>query len=159
MSGTGTAVGQPDNYHADAETLIRRWFDEVWNKGMAQSIDELFPETSVMWGINRPQDRSQGPAEFKKFYHQLRSAFSNINFALDQVVQQDDTAFARWTATMTHAGEGLPVPASNAKLTIAGMSAIKVLDGIIVEGWNVWDQIGMARQLGTLEGLPTQIFP
>jgi hypothetical protein len=30
---------------------------------------------------------------------------------------------------------------------------------MIVEGWNVWDQIGMARQLGVLSGHAATLFP
>jgi SnoaL-like polyketide cyclase len=107
----------------DAATLIRRWLDEVWNKGMSEAIDELFPQHAVMWGVGRPEAASQGPAEFKEFYAGLRSACPDVKITLDQVVQEGDTAFARWTAIMTHTGEGLGIPATNRQLKICGMSA------------------------------------
>jgi predicted ester cyclase len=99
-NGAATSLEQPG-----AATLMRQWFDEVWNKGMAESIDELFPDHAVMWGVGRPEMRSQGAAEFKKFYQQMRSACPDVKIELDQVVEQGDTAFARWTATMTNTGE------------------------------------------------------
>jgi predicted ester cyclase len=142
----------------DAAALIRRWFDEVWNKGMVATIDELFPQTSVMWGVGRPEIASRGPTEFKAFYRALRTACPDAQIHLEQVVQEGDTAFARWTATMTHTGEGLGIPPTNKKLKLCGMSACKVRDGIIVEGWNNWDQVGMARELGVLEGHAAVLF-
>jgi steroid delta-isomerase-like uncharacterized protein len=158
MQTTGTAMGEAERPNPDAATLIRRWFDEVWNKGMAETVDELFPHHALMWGVGRPEAASQGPAEFREFYEGLRNACPDVKITLDQVVQEGDTAFARWTAVMTHTGEGLGMPATNRRLKICGMSACRVQDGVIVEGWNVWDQIGLTRQLGVLEGKAADMF-
>jgi steroid delta-isomerase-like uncharacterized protein len=143
----------------EAATLIQRWFDEVWNEGRAESIDELTAPDIQMWGIGRPEAPSKGTEEFKTFYHRIRAAFPDTHIAVDEIVQQGDTAFARWTATMTHTGEGLPVPPTNKSLTICGMSSCRVLNGKVVETWNIWDQIGMARQLGLVQGQIAEIFP
>jgi predicted ester cyclase len=142
----------------NAEMLIRRWFDEVWNQGREETIDELFPETSVMWGVGRPDVSSRGSADFKKFYHAMRSAWSDIHVELDYVVHEGDTAFARFTVTMKHTGDGMGVAPSQEIIKLVGMSACKTEDGKIVEGWNVWDQIGMARQLGLLQGQAAEMF-
>ncbi len=45
-----TAANGLERPEPDAAALVRRWFDEVWNRGMESTIDELFPPTSVMWG-------------------------------------------------------------------------------------------------------------
>jgi hypothetical protein len=37
-------------------------------------------------------------------------------------------------------------------------AALRVRDGQLVEGWNNWDQIGMARQLGVLDGKAAELF-
>ena len=152
------SVTQPVRPSPDAATLIRRWFDEVWNKGMESTIDELFPSTSVIWGVGRPENASRGSAEFKAFYQALRKACPDVQIHLEQVIQEGDTAFARWTCTSTHTGEGLGVPPTNKKLRLCGMTACTVRDGKIVEGWNIWDQVGMARQLDILEGHAAVLF-
>jgi predicted ester cyclase len=158
MHMNATAATALEHANPDAATLIRRWFDEVWNKGMVSAIDEQFSHDGVMWGVGRPDIASHGPAEFKVFYDTLRQAYPDIHVELEQVVQEGDTAFARWTATMTHSGDGLGIAPTNKKLKICGMSACKVRDGKIVEGWNVWDQVGMARELGVLEGHAAVLF-
>ncbi len=142
----------------DAATLLRRWFDEVWNRGMADTIDELFSPEGVIWGVGRPEVASRGSAEFKAFYVALRSACPDVQINLEQVVQEGDTAFARWTATMTHAGEGLGIAPTNKIMKLCGMTAIRASNGTIVEGWNIWDQVGMARELGVLEGHAATMF-
>jgi len=138
--------------------LMRRWFDEVWNQGQAESIDKLFPEHAVLWGVGRPENRSQGPGDFKQFYQALRSACPDIHIKLEHVVQEGDTAFGRWTATMTHTGEGLGLTPTGRAIKLCGMSALRVRDGQVVEGWNNWDQVGLARQLGVLEGKAAELF-
>lgn len=143
---------------ADATSLIRRWFDEVWNQGMEATIDELFPAHGVIWGLGRPGVASRGPEEFKAFYRSLRGACPDIQIQLQHVVQEGNFAFARWIATMTHSGEGLGMAPTNKKMKLCGMSAISVEDGIIMEGWNIWDQVGMARELGVLEGHAAVLF-
>src|SRR6202795_2049919 len=88
MQTTGTAMGEAERPNADAATLIRRWVDEVWNKGMAETVDELFPHHALMWGVGRPEAASQGPAEFREFYEGLRNACPDVKITLDQVVQE-----------------------------------------------------------------------
>jgi predicted ester cyclase len=158
MDTDGAAATGMVREHSDAATLIRRWFDEVWNQGNETTIDELFPADGVIWGVGRPEVASHGPAEFKAFYAGLRGACPDINFTMEQVIQEGDTAFARWTATMTHSGDGLGMAPTNKQMKLCGMSALKVRDGKIIEGWNVWDQVGMARELGVLEGHAAVLF-
>jgi steroid delta-isomerase-like uncharacterized protein len=156
VEGNATAMSSDPN---SAAALIRRWFEEVWNQGRAETIDELFPEHATMWGVGRPEQSSRGAAEFKGFHQTMRGACPDTKIMLDQIVEQGDTAFARWTVTATHTGDSLGIPATNRRVKIHGMSACRVKDGKIVEGWNLWDQIGMARQLGVLGGKAADLFP
>ena len=32
--------------------IVRRWFEEVWNKGHADTIDELFAENGIAHGLS-----------------------------------------------------------------------------------------------------------
>ncbi len=159
MHMSATAVNAMERPNPDAATLIRRWFDEVWNKGMETTIDELFPPEGVIWGVSRPEVAAHGPQEFKAFHRAMRSACPDVQIALEQVVQEGDTAFARWTLTMTHTNEGMGIAPTNKKLRLCGMTACRVRDGKILEGWNNWDQVGMARALGVLEGHAALMFP
>jgi predicted ester cyclase len=102
-----SATGEARRPALEAGTMIRRWFDEVWNQGNEQAIDPLLAEDATMWGVTRPDVSSVGSEQFKKFHRTMRSAFSDLEITVHQVVQEGDTAFARWTVTGTHAGEEL----------------------------------------------------
>lgn len=156
MHATGAVALEMEQ--RDAATLMRRWFDEIWNQGRIESVEDLLAEDSVNWGVGRPDQSSVGGAEFKEFYHRQRRATPDVQITLDQVVQDGDTAFARWTATMTHTGEGLGMAPTNKAIQLKGMTACRARDGKIVESWNIWDQVGLARQLGVLDGRVAEMF-
>jgi steroid delta-isomerase-like uncharacterized protein len=128
--------------------VIRRWFEEVWNQGREASIDELMTADAIAHGLAAPAEAHVGPAAFKPFWQQLRAAFPDIRFTIDDAIEQGDRAAARWTARMTHQGDHLGVPATQKSLTITGMVFVRIADGKIAEGWNNWDQLAMTRELG-----------
>jgi steroid delta-isomerase-like uncharacterized protein len=143
----------------DAATLIRSWFEEVWNQRNEEAIDRFLATDATMWGVGRPDVLSTGSEEFKTFYHAICAAFPDTKITVHQVVSEGDTAFARWTVTGTHTGDSMGFPATNTPLKITGMSGCRVQNGVIVEAWNIWDQVGMARQLGMLAAPTATLFP
>jgi len=143
----------------DAATLMRRWFQEVWNEGKESTIDEMFGADSVMWGVNRPDVASRGPEEFRVFYDAMRKTFSDMHIELEDVRQQGDTAYTRFTVTAKHSGDGMGMAPSGKTIKLVGMCALRAENGKIVEGWNVWDQVGLARELGVLGPQALAMFP
>lgn len=129
--------------------LIRRWFDQVWNQGRADVIDQM----------SHPQTKGYGQAEhgrqidmdeFKKLWSGLRSAFPDIHITIHDTIEQGEKVAARWTATMTHKGEFLGFAPTGRSATITGISLQRWENGKIMEGWDNWDQLGLLVQLGVV---------
>lgn len=58
------------------KALVRRWFEEVWNKGRAEAIDEMFAADGVAHGLSDGAGNPlKGPADFKPFHETFRGAF------------------------------------------------------------------------------------
>ena len=129
--------------------LIRRWFEEVWNKGRMEAIDEMASPDVIGHG-QAQHDTDVGLHEFRNFAVGLRAAFPDMKVVIDQTLEQGDRVVARWTSTMTHTGEFLGFPASGKKATVTGTSIQRVVDGKIVEGWDNWDQLGLLVQIGAV---------
>lgn len=71
--------------------LIQRWFEEVWNKGRADAIDEMIAEDCVVHGLgNATGQPVTGPAEFKAFHTTFREAFPDIPVSVDDTVAEGD---------------------------------------------------------------------
>ena len=144
---------------ADAASLMRRWFQEVWNEGKENTIDEMFPRNSVMWGVSRPDASSRGPEEFRAFFNAMRNVFTDMRIELEDVVQQGDIAYTRFTVTANHSGEGFGMAPTGKTIKLVGMCALRAANGVIVEGWNVWDQVGLLRELGMMTPQGLAMFP
>jgi steroid delta-isomerase-like uncharacterized protein len=130
---------------AENKAMIRRWFEEVWNKGREAAIDELLHARAVVHGLG---PAPMGPEAFKEFHRAYRNAFPNVKIQIEAIVTEADTVAARWAGTGTHQGDGLGFPATGRQVQFRGMTFARVENGKLVEGWNSFDQLGMLQQLG-----------
>ena len=81
----------------------------------------------------------------------LRAAFPDISVTVEDVFAAEDKVAARWSATMTHRGSDLGIPASGKRVRITGISMVRIANGQIVAGWDNWDELGMMRQIGAIQ--------
>jgi steroid delta-isomerase-like uncharacterized protein len=128
--------------------LLRRWFEEVWNQGRTEVMHELLAPDAPVHGVGGGSDMVRGPAEFLVAYEQLKGAFPDIHFTIEQAISQGDSIAVRWSATATHKGDHLGPPASNNTVNVTGMVFARVRDGKMIEGWNNWDMMGLMHTIG-----------
>jgi steroid delta-isomerase-like uncharacterized protein len=133
------------------KALVRRWFEEVWNKGRAAAVDEMLASHAAIHGLG---DDLQGPAGFKPFHAAYRNAFPDVSLQIDDIVAEGDIVAARWSGTGTHRGDGLGFAATGKHVRFTGMTFVRVQGGKLVEGWNNFDQLGMLQQLGVVNPAP-----
>jgi steroid delta-isomerase-like uncharacterized protein len=128
--------------------LIHRWFEEVWNNGRADAIDEMLAEDGIAYGLGSQGGELIGPAGFKPFFQTFRAAFPNVKIRILDTIADGDKVAARWVVTMTHEGDDLGFAATGRSAEVTGMTIVRVEDGKIKEGWNNWDLLGLLQQLG-----------
>ncbi len=141
----------------NAKQMVHRWFDEVWNNGREDTIDELFAANGVTYGLGEIPD-THGPQEFKVFFRNLRETFPDIHIAIQDSVAEGDKVAVRVEITGTHLGNGLGIPATGKKISVQGICVIHAAGGKLVAGWNSWDQLGLLRQLGAIPTPPEDRF-
>lgn len=132
----------------DNEALTRRWFEEVWNKGRVEAIDEMFAEDGIAHGLSDGEEEIRGPAAFKVFHATFRGAFPDMQITMEEILCQDDKTAGRFSGQATHAGDQLGIPATGKRVNFTGMTFIRWKDGKIAEGWNNVDFAGIMAQLG-----------
>ena len=128
--------------------LMRRWFQEVWNEGRVQTVYELLSADGVATGQRGGDREIRGPEEFEKFMREIRGAFPDIQLKVEDVFGAGDKVVLRWSAIMTHTGDGLGLPASGRSVRSRGITIARFVDGKVVESWDNWDQLGMLEQIG-----------
>jgi steroid delta-isomerase-like uncharacterized protein len=134
----------------EAKKIIHRWFDEVWNEGKENVIDELMHPQIVGYGLT-PDGSPVGVTEFKVFYHNLRSAFPDVHVAVEDAFEEGNKIAMRLTITGTHTGEGLGFPPTNKPISVSGMVMSELQNGQIIRAWNLVDNLSMMQQLGAVE--------
>lgn len=138
--------------------FIEAWFEEVWKKGRLTAIDEMLADGGVMHGLGEAGADTIGPAGFKPFVERLRGAFNDIEVTIEQTIEQGDLVASRWVANMTHTGPDLGVAATGKHVTVTGMSIARIENGMMVEGWNNWDQLSLMHQIDAVHP-PATLMP
>jgi steroid delta-isomerase-like uncharacterized protein len=133
------------------KALIRRWFEEVWNKGREEAIDEMFAAEGIGHGLVEEGDKiMRGPADFKPFFRKFRSAFPEIEVVVEDVVAEGDKVAARCTVRGKHQSDSLGFAATGKSTEFTGITIVRIERGQIVEAWNNFDFMRMFKQLGAL---------
>ena len=129
------------------KALVRRWYDEVWNRGSEAAIDELFPPDAQSFGFPDPGSVLTGPEAFKAVHRQFHDAFSGIQIRIDEMVAEGETVAVRWSATFSHTGGGLGFPPSGRPASLAGAAFYQFQDGRFRLGWTFMDFTRLALEL------------
>ncbi|MGH9872199.1 MAG: ester cyclase [Pyrinomonadaceae bacterium] len=133
------------------KALMRRWFEEVWNKGRAEAIHEMFAVDGIAHGLSDETGRTmKGPADFTPFHAVFRGAFPDIEVIVEDTIAEGDMVAVRCSVRGRHAGDHLGVSASNAPVAFTGMVFARIKNGKIAEAWNNFDFLAMNRQIGVI---------
>jgi len=130
--------------------LARRFFQEIWNEGQEAAIDRYIPE----FAAGNDPGFGSGREGFRRQWKKWRAAFPDLHFAIDDLIGEGDQVLTRWTLTGTHQGEFMGIPATGRRVAVSGMSLDRIEDGMVVEGFDGWDALGLRRQLGAIADDP-----
>ena len=118
--------------------VARHWFEEVWNKGRLEAVDELATPDARSYGFPQPESvltREQ----FKQYIVEFRRSFTHVHITVDETVAEGYRVAVRWTGKMKHTGAGLGFAPTGRIVEVHGMSIVHLRDGLICEGWNALD--------------------
>ena len=123
------------------EKVMRRWFEEVWNKGRVELIDEMLAEDFHTRGLRDSKVSALGSAEaIKAFRKHFAEEFPELHIDVEDVVTEGDRVALRCHVRVTHAGTGK-------QAEFGGMCFAHLKDGKISQAWNNFDFAHMRQQL------------
>jgi steroid delta-isomerase-like uncharacterized protein len=134
------------------KTVVRRLFEEVWNKGNLLVTDELFAPNYVHHDSSTP-DVGRGPESEKKRATLYRTAFPDLRLTIEDIIAEGETVMARWSCRGTHKGDLSGIAPTGKQFTISGISIARIANGKMAEGWINWDALGLMQQLGVVPEL------
>ena len=111
-------------------------------------IEEVFAPDVV---DHNPQPGQTGGIEGVKMIIGLYHAvFPDLHLSNDDVIVSGDRGVLRWSATGTHQGDQLGIPATHRTVRLTGIDILRIEDGRVVERWGETNGLEMMQQLGAL---------
>jgi steroid delta-isomerase-like uncharacterized protein len=136
----------------DSKTIVRRLYEDVWNKRKLEAVSDLFSPSHALRD-NNSSGSSVGPEAYRIQVAMYLAAFPDLRFAIEDTVAEKDKLVTSWTITGTHKGEFLGVRPTNKKITIEGITIHYLANGKIIDSNVSWDALGLMRQLGVFPAL------
>jgi serine phosphatase RsbU (regulator of sigma subunit)/predicted ester cyclase len=115
------------------EALVRRYFEEAWDKGDVSAVDEFMSVDYVDHTV--PPDSGLGRDGLKHFIIMFHEAFPDVKCTLHDILAQGDRVAYRWSAGGTHLGEWAGIPPTGLHVTMTGITILRIVEGRCVEGW------------------------
>ncbi|MGB3364562.1 MAG: ester cyclase [Thermodesulfobacteriota bacterium] len=131
------------------KVLTKRAFEEVWNNGNLDIVDEIYNLDFVDKQHHHPDDDipMKGSEIFKKFARELLEAFPDHHAVIHDQIAEGDKVALRYESRATHKGKFWGVEPTNYKITWTGTVIYQITSGKISNVWVNWDMMGIMNQL------------
>ncbi|WP_426318843.1 ester cyclase [Pseudoduganella sp. R-43] len=129
--------------------LIERYFEEVWNQGKVDVLDELLTSDYRNHSPGLP-DPQPGPAGLKPIVLMMRSGIPDLHYAIVDLVVAADRVAAYVHMTGTHTGSLFGIEPTGKSIDVRQMQIEWIRDGRICQHWRITEDLKMMRQLGVI---------
>jgi steroid delta-isomerase-like uncharacterized protein len=130
------------------KSVISTFIEDVINQGRLERTDDIVMEDFVE--LDPLPGQAQGREGLKEVIRQMRSAFPDIRWTVDEMLAEGDKVFTRFTWSGTHEGAFLGIPGTGRRITVKGTVIDRLVAGKMADSRILMDTLGMMQQLGAL---------
>jgi predicted ester cyclase len=134
---------------AQNKAAMRRIYEEIWNQGNFEVVDEIISPDYV-GHIPTPPGAPSGREGLRWFIQMYRAAFPDIHVQVEDQIAEGDKVLTRITVRGTHQGQLMHIPPTNKEVTVTALVVTRFKNGQNVEGWAELDRLGLMQQLGVV---------
>jgi steroid delta-isomerase-like uncharacterized protein len=139
---------ETDNLTAELnKALVRRVVEEIWNGGNLHLIKEMVNHDFTIH-FSGSGEKLRGSEQVEQFYGQLRKAFPDLHFTIENMVAEEDKVVTHWRAKGTHKGIFKGIPPTGKSIDFTAMDIDRISDGKFSECWSNIDELTLMKQLG-----------
>ena len=135
------------------KALVRRYFEEIWDKGNLDLAEELFATNFVRYGPTATEGVVRGLEGFKRLVSMYRNAFPDLHIPIEDLLGEGDRVVTRWTARGTHQGELMGIAPTGNQASVTGIIVDRISGGKIEEEWVDYDTLHLMQQIGAVPQL------
>ena len=125
--------------------LIARFYLEMWNRFDKTIFPDILTE-DIRFRGSLGQFKN-GYAEFGEYVDFIQRAFPDFSNEIEEIISEDDNAFAKLIYRGTHRGEVFGIEPTGRPIQYAGAAVFKFRDDRIAEVWVLGDIHGLISQL------------
>ena len=126
------------------KAIIRR-FVESYNTGNLDLLDDIVAPDFV------DHVHQLSPEGVKQVINMALKAFHDYHETIEDIIAEGDKVWVRIKATGTHTGEFMGIAPTGNKITMMFADMFRIVNGKIVEYWEVRDGLDYNKQLGIIE--------
>lgn len=128
--------------------IVRRAIEEGWNKADFSVIDEVYDRDFVFH--QEGGEVVNGIDNFKQWVRLIHAAFPDIQYSIEAMYAEGNSVATRYTVRGTHQGDFRGLQPTGKAFDLTGHLIHRIAGGKKVEGWGVWDTLGLLTQLGII---------
>src|SRR5215213_5265836 len=122
----------------DNKAVVRRFWQEVFNDGNLDMVDELFVPDHV---LHHPTflEEKQSPNVVKGIVALFRKIVVDLKVSVEDEIAEGEKVVTRWTVGGTVADEIVRARCAGGEMTVSGINVFLVSGGQIRETWMRFD--------------------
>jgi steroid delta-isomerase-like uncharacterized protein len=128
------------------ERLVRRFYDDLWNRWDDTAVDELLAEGFAFRGSLGTH--THGRDEWREYRDAIREGSSDFHNEVVTLVADGDRAAARLRYSGTHTGHLAGMPPTGRRFAYSGAAFFTAEAGRLTSAWVLGDLTALREQLG-----------
>ena len=137
------------------KALVRRHFEEIFNRQNLAVCDELMAEDFIEHGIapfaQAEPGRVNGPQAMHETAEWLLAQFPDLRFTIEAIIAEGDIVSARLLGEGTNLGPIGPLPPTGKRFASRSSHWFRIVDGKLAEHWATRDDLSAFMQLGIVQ--------
>lgn len=129
------------------KALLKRYFEEVLNKGNVSAVDQYIDENYTMRGASGAE-LIKGRKAAKEYWGQARVFAPDLHATIDEMVAEGDSVAAAGTWEGTNTGESQGNPPTGKHFKYGYIAIYSFAGGKIAGGRIISDTLSLYQQLG-----------
>ncbi len=147
FASISTSFSQRSNIKKDIKMYSNVW-DEIVNTGNLDLISDKHFDNNITL-VTSPEN-VVGIENFKAYYDNFITGFSDIEFTIVDVFGQGDKIVKHWNFKGKHTGDFFGIPGSGKSVDVDGVTLVKMKNGKIAKEQDFMDNMVFLQQLGLL---------
>jgi steroid delta-isomerase-like uncharacterized protein len=133
---------------ADQKAVVRRCFEDIVARGDLAVAEQILADDVVFHTANGAVLR--GRREFQHFAQQMREAFPDLRFEIEEEIEDGDHVATRYTMRGTFQSTLMGLLPNGEEFAVQGIDTFRLTGGKVAEIHASYDTLGQMQQLGVV---------